>query len=53
MQQKIDSLMDNGTWELADLPSYRAVVNNMYIYEIKSDPTGEVSPYKARIVAKG
>jgi hypothetical protein len=32
-----DSLMDNGTWELVDLPTDRTVVKNMWIYKIKTD----------------
>jgi hypothetical protein len=44
--------MDNGTWELTDIPAGRAVVNIMWIYKIKSDTEGEVSCYKARFLAK-
>jgi hypothetical protein len=43
--------MDNGTWELVDLPPDRAVVNNMWIYKVKSDTIGDVSRLKARFVA--
>jgi hypothetical protein len=53
MQLEYDSLMDNGTWELVDLPADRAVVNSMWIYKIKSDKESEVSRFKARFVAKG
>jgi hypothetical protein len=53
MQQEYDFLVDNGTWELVDLPAGRTVVNNMRIYKIKSDTEGEVSRLKARFVAKG
>jgi hypothetical protein len=45
--------MDNGSWELVDLPSGRMVVNNMWIYNVKSDTAGDVSRFKARFVAKG
>jgi hypothetical protein len=45
--------MDNGTWELVDLPPGRIVVNNMWIYMIKSDTIGDVSRFKAQLVAKG
>jgi hypothetical protein len=31
MQYEYNSLLDNGTWELTDLPAGRAVVNNMWI----------------------
>jgi hypothetical protein len=53
MQQEYSSLMDNGTWDLVDLPHGRVVVSNMWIYKVKSDPTGDVTRFKARFVAKG
>jgi hypothetical protein len=53
VQQEYSSLMDNGTWELADLPPNRVVVNNMWIHKVKSDTKGDVSRFKARFVAKG
>jgi hypothetical protein len=53
MQQEYSSLIDNGTWELVDLPPDRVVVNIMWIYKVKSDTTGDVSRSKARFVAKG
>jgi hypothetical protein len=53
MQQEYSSLMDNGTWELVDLPPDRVAVNNMWIYKVKSGTQGDVSRFKARFVAKG
>jgi hypothetical protein len=53
MQQEYSSLMDNGTWELVDLPPDRVVVNIMWIYKVKSDTMGDVFRFKARFVAKG
>jgi hypothetical protein len=53
MQQEYSSLMDNGAWELVDLPPGRMVVNNMWIYKVKSDTADDVSRFKARFVAKG
>jgi hypothetical protein len=53
MQKEYSSLMDNGTWELVDLPPGRVVVNNMWIYKVMSDTAGNVSRFKARFVAKG
>jgi hypothetical protein len=53
MQQEYSSLRDNVTWELVDLPPGRLVVNNMWIYKVKSDTMGDVSRFKARFVAKG
>jgi hypothetical protein len=53
MQQEYSSLIDNGTWELVDLPRGRVVVNNMWIYKVKSDTACDISRFKARFVAKG
>jgi hypothetical protein len=53
MQHEYSSLIDNGTWELVDLPRGPVVVNIMWIYEVKSDTMGDVSRFNARFVAKG
>jgi hypothetical protein len=53
MQHEYSSLMDKGTWDLVDLPPDRVVVNNMWMYKVKSDTMGDVSCFKARFVAKG
>jgi hypothetical protein len=53
MQYEYSSLIDNGTWELVDLPPDRVAVNSMWIYKVKSDTVGDVSRFKARFVAKG
>jgi hypothetical protein len=37
MEHQYTTHMDNGTWELVDLPADRVVVNNMWIFKIKSD----------------
>jgi hypothetical protein len=53
MKQKHSSLIGNGTWKLIDLPLDRVVVNNMWIYKVKSDTAGDASRFKARFIAKG
>jgi hypothetical protein len=35
MQQEYSFLIDNGTWELVDLPPNRVVVNIMWICKVK------------------
>jgi hypothetical protein len=42
----------NKTWYLVDLPLGRRVVNNMWIYKVKTDHLGHVSRFQARLVAK-
>jgi hypothetical protein len=53
MQHEYSSFIDNGTWELVDLPHGRVVVNNMWICKVKSDTAGDISRFKAGFVAKG
>jgi hypothetical protein len=53
MQHEYSSLMDNGTWELVELPPDRVVVNNIWIYMVKSDTVDDISRFKAPFVAKG
>jgi hypothetical protein len=53
MQQEVDSLLANGTWTLVDLPPGRRVVNNMWVYKVKTDHLGQVERFKARFIAKG
>jgi len=46
--------MENGTWELTDLPDDRKMVSNMWVFDIKPAPTTDMPPrQKARLVAKG
>ena len=53
MQEEYDSLMTNGTWELAPLPKGRKSVGCKWVFRTKKDATGEVVRHKARLVAKG
>jgi hypothetical protein len=53
MRHEYSSLIDNGTWEVVDLPPGRMVVNIMWIYKVNSDTADDVSRFKARFVAKG
>ena len=53
MQEEYDSLMANGTWELAPLPSNRKRVGCKWVFRTKRDANGVITRYKARLVAKG
>jgi hypothetical protein len=48
MRQEYQSLIDNATWELTDLPPGRKVVKTKWVYKVKSD-----GRWKSRLVAKG
>ena len=47
------SLMENGTWELMELPSGWRPVGCKWIFKTKHRSDGNVECYKARLVAKG
>src|SRR5688572_23357200 len=53
MQKEIKALVDNGTWELVDLPKGKKPIGNKWVYKLKLKKDGSVDRYKARLVAKG
>ncbi|GJY29287.1 ribonuclease H-like domain-containing protein [Tanacetum coccineum] len=53
MNQEIDALLRNGTWELVELPEGRRAIGSKWIYKIKFRSSGEIDRYKARLVAQG
>ena len=52
MNEELDALWDNETFELTPLPEGRTSFGGKWVYVIKLDPNGE-EKYKARFVAKG
>lgn len=53
VQQKIQALQDNHTWEVIDLHAGKNNVGSKWVYKIKYHANGEVERFKARLVAKG
>ena len=53
MQEEIDALVENKTWDLVKLPKEKNVVGCKWVYKTKHDSNGNVSRHKARLVAKG
>jgi hypothetical protein len=53
MISKIRSMYDNQVWTLVDIPSDRKAVENKCIFKKKTDADGNVTIYKARLIAKG
>ena len=53
MKNEYDSLIENNTWELVELPKGKNVVNNKWVYKTKFKLDGSIEKHKARIVAKG
>lgn len=53
MQEELDSLAENRTWEITELPPGRKAIGCRWIYKRKTNEHGEIVRYKARLVAQG
>ncbi|KAM0038353.1 putative RNA-directed DNA polymerase [Helianthus debilis subsp. tardiflorus] len=53
MNEEIQALHRNHTWDVVDRPKNKNIVGCKWIYKIKYKSNGEVERYKARLVAKG
>lgn len=53
MQQEIQALKANGTWEVVSLPSGKRPIGCKWVYKVKYHSNGTIERYKARLVAKG
>jgi hypothetical protein len=53
MQEEIDSIEENGTWSLVDLPAGFKTIGLKWVYKVKRNEHGVIVKHKARLVAKG
>ncbi len=53
MQEEYDSLIENDTWMLQDLPKGRKMVHSKWVYKVKLAANVSVVCFKAWLVAKG
>lgn len=53
IDSEINSLKDNKTWELVELPKGRKAIPCKWIFKIKTNADGTIEKYKARLVIKG
>lgn len=53
MNSELDSLIQNHTWEVNDLPSTKKPIVCKWVYKVKLKSDGSVEKCKARLVAKG
>ena len=53
MNEELDALHKNHTWDMVDLPFGRSIVGCRWVYKIKTKADGSIERYKARLVAKG
>lgn len=53
MQQEMDAVERNRTWELADIPAGHHAITLKWVFKLKKDEAGAVIKHKARLVARG
>ncbi|GJZ43745.1 ribonuclease H-like domain-containing protein [Tanacetum coccineum] len=53
MNQEMNALLRNITWDIVELPKDRKAIGSKWIYKIKYQSSGEIDRFKARLVAQG
>jgi hypothetical protein len=53
MQEEIDSIHENHTWELTELLRGYCAIGLKWVFKQKKDESGAVIKNKARLIAKG
>lgn len=53
MNSEINSLKENETWKLTQLPNNRKALNCKWVFKVKKNPDGSIDKFKARLVAVG
>jgi hypothetical protein len=53
MNEELNSINENQTWEITDLPSGRKAIGSKWVFKIKRNEIGEIAQFKARLVAQG
>ncbi|RVX10668.1 Retrovirus-related Pol polyprotein from transposon TNT 1-94 [Vitis vinifera] len=53
VQEEIQALEKNGTWEISELPESKRPIGCKWIFTVKHNLDGSINRFKARLVAKG
>ena len=53
MKEEMNSLLENKTWELVNLPKGGKALQNKWVYRIKHEGDEKKEWYKRRLVVKG
>jgi hypothetical protein len=50
---ELQSIEENNSWSLTELPSGRCAIGLKWVFKVKKNQLGEVVRHKARLVVKG
>ena len=53
INEEIQSIVKNNTWEVTILPLGKKPINSKWVYKTKYKPNGNANWFNARLVAKG
>jgi hypothetical protein len=53
MQQEMNAVERNRTWELVDLPAGHRAITLKWVFNLKKDEAGAVIKHKAHLIARG
>jgi hypothetical protein len=53
MTEELESIKENETWSLVELPSVHKAIGLKWVFKLKHDEQGHVVKHKARLVTKG
>jgi hypothetical protein len=53
MLDELQSIDENGTWTLTDLPTGHRAIGLKWVYKVKKDKNRRIVKHKAHLVAKG
>lgn len=53
MDSEFQSLIQNNTWTLSDLPDNKRAIPCKWLFKVKTNADGNIERYKARLVIKG
>jgi len=53
MEAELESIEENNTWMLSELPKNQQAIGLKWVFKVKRDPSGSIVKYKARLFAKG
>lgn len=53
IDSEYNSLLENNTWTVCELPKGRTAISNKWVFKLKRKADGSIDKYKARLVARG